>query len=193
MRAPAGGAGVQVVGDHPIPEILQGAPAGCNDKVSGVLVPFGLTAKICEHDGTGKTGWGLCRTFPPGGQYVGNDLNDRGTSFWVSDQVMSFYFTSADDEVPPALNGGVFYEGTTDGNGKFRVELGLNTDWYTKSYEYSLPTWCAHPDVWESTKNNNAQWGYSVSGGVLKITLQVKPRLPFGANSWVGVGVRCKA
>lgn len=59
----------------------KGAPNGCNDKISLVTVPIGMSARICEHDGQGSSGWGLCRDFGAGTSYVGNDLNDQGTTF----------------------------------------------------------------------------------------------------------------
>jgi hypothetical protein len=167
------------------------APPGCNDKVSGVRVPFGLTARICEHDGEGPAGWGLCRDFPPGDHFVGNDLNDRGTSFWVTDKQMTFYFTSAADEVPPAFRFAVNYKGNLDGNGQLSVDLNFDQTWYTKTYEYRLPQWCMNPQLWEATKANAAEWQHQLSGGVLRIVLRVKDRVPFGPNNWVGVGVRC--
>lgn len=94
--------------------------------------------------------------------------------------------------MPPGLTGGVSYAGTTDGNGKFSVNLKVNREWYTKTYAFQLPPWCANPDIWESTKNNNAEGSASVTAGVLNIVLRVKPKLTGGPNSWIGYGVRCK-
>ena len=173
--------------------VAQGAPAGCNDRVSGVKVPFNLEAKICEHDGQGSAGWGKCRNWGVGDHFVGHDLNDRATTFWVKDADANYvYFTSADDEVPPALTGGISYKGDTDGNGSVSIDLDYNTEWYTKTYTLTLPPYCRNPQVWESTRNNNAEWSHTLQGGVLRIVLKVKPRAPFGANSWVGVGIRCR-
>lgn len=167
-------------------------PEGCNDKVSGVTVPIGMTARICEHDGQGSDGEGLCRDFGGGTSYVGNDLNDQGTSFFVSDNGSYFYLTTADDEVPSALNVGVTWTSNGDGkNGGFSVSITASRDWYTKSYSIPLPDWCAHPDVFESTKANDAEWKSTISSGILKIEMRVRPRLPFSSNNWVGVGVRC--
>jgi hypothetical protein len=166
-------------------------PQGYNDTASSIEVPIGMSGKICEHDG-GNGDYGNCRTYGAGTSFVGDDLNDRGTSFWANDQGSYFYLTTADDEVPSALDVGVTYTATTDGtNGQVSVTLKINRDWYTKNYSIPLPTYCAHPEVFESTKANKAEWTSTISGGVLNIELKVQRHVPTTPNNWVGVGVRC--
>jgi hypothetical protein len=169
---------------------------GCNDKTSGVTVPFGLQVRMCDHDGRGRpTPWGACHDFSPGYHPVPSSFNDKASSLWVFEvNEMYFYFTSASDEVPSSLTAGVFYEATTDdpGGGHFKVKFGMDQNWYTKVYELVLPSWCANPDVWETTKNNDASQTHAINNGVLRMELKVQPTAPFGATNWVGVGVRCK-
>ncbi len=144
---------------------------------------------------------GLCRSFAPGNnQYVGNDLNDKGTSFWAYDDQMTFYMTSGSDEVPDSWEIGATYDfQNTSGPGNgFGITFGPDgqkSGRFNKTYRYPLPAWCAHPQIWESTKNGDANWNSSTAGGVLTITLSVMPRQGFGRfgpNNWVGLGVRCK-
>ena len=122
----------------------------------------------------------------------GDDLNDKGTSFWADDKGSYFYLTTADDEVPSAMGVAVTYTGTTDGtNGRVGVTITFSEDWYTKRYSIPLPAYCAHPEVFESTKANKAEWKSTISNGMLNIELKVQLRKPTYLNNWVGVGIRC--
>lgn len=159
----------------------------CNDTASHAVVPFGLQLTACEHE----NGKGGCQGYGPGDHFL-HSFNDRATSYFVSDSEMSFYFTSAADEVPAGLQVGVTYSGTTDGGGDFGVSIKIDQDWYVKQYSLELPPWCPKVQVWEATLNDDAKWNHRMEGHKVLLTLAVKPRpTPLAANNWVGVGVRC--
>jgi len=65
-------------------EGIQGAPGGCNDTLSHLVVPLGLKVRLCEHDGGGGD-WGQCPEFGAGDHGVGPEFSDKATSFWVTD------------------------------------------------------------------------------------------------------------
>ncbi|QSY06043.1 hypothetical protein J2A69_26535 [Burkholderia pseudomallei] len=187
----------------PLSKNREGVPGTCNDTASTISVPFGAGGRICEDDGLGKNGndgWGKCRDYGPGlNQYVGDDMNDIGSSFWAWDDQMVFYMTSDSDEAPDDFVIGITYDfqnnsGPTDGFGVSLLKA--NDGYYYKTYRMPLPVWCEHPDVWESTRNGDATWSDSVQGGVMTLRLKVKARsgmfAKFQSNNWVGVGIRCK-
>lgn len=158
----------------------------CNDKMSGLRVPFGMSVRLCEHDGGGGA-YGACQGFPPGEHYVGDDLNARGVTFVEVSDGMAVYMSTDEATVPGAVN---FKVNVTvpDGEPKVSVSVSLDSDWYHKDYSIPLPKGC-NVQVWESTKLNDATWNHSVTNDVLKIRLSVKPGA--GHRNWVGVAFRC--
>ncbi len=166
----------------------------CNDTVTLIRVPIGMQAKICEHDGVGSTGFGLCKEYPAGDNTAG-ELNDKGTTFWVTDNGSYFYFTSADDEVGTS-SVGVHVSHDDQGHTSFGLDLTVDGPWHQKTYTLALPQWCLNPSIWEATRNNDARWSSHITGSgsskTLTLTLEVQERAIFGAANWVGVGVRCK-
>lgn len=172
--------------------ITQGAPSGCNDTLSHVDVPLNVVVGLAEHDGKGATGFGRYKKFGAGSHAMGDFCNDCATTFWVYDTNENYlYFTSDSEEVPSGWTIGVKYTATDDTSG-FGTILGLDTNWYYKTYSFKLPAYCANPDLWESTKAGNAEWSYQIKDKTLSVTLKVKPQLPLASNNWIGVGIRCK-
>jgi hypothetical protein len=175
--------------DVPLPVGKSWAPANCNDTASSIEIPFGYQVTACEHDGRPPQGFGECRSYAPGFPNLqGTGFGDKATFFEVTDK-MAVYLSSADDEVPAALQGGVTYT-EQDGQGKVRIKLVIDQGYYTKDYSVELPQGCKI-QVWETTKTGDSDWTHSVQNGRLNIRMRVKPRLPGGGNNWVGVGFRC--
>jgi hypothetical protein len=190
--------GVRVFGDWPatgrcdftlLPQDgYQGLPnPNCNDSTSAVDVPFGMSLEICEHDGKGSKGLGKCRRFLPGLSTVGEDLNDKATSYKVEKKMIG-YLNSKDFDT--GIQIGVTANGTIDGP-KVKADLGADSREIVEDYSIELPPSCPHPTVIEGTKAGDAHWGYSIANNRLTLWLRVKSRGFMGANNWVGVEILC--
>ncbi|MDM0053919.1 hypothetical protein [Variovorax sp. J22R115] len=172
-------------------------PPEFNDQVSGALVPIGLMAQICEHDGLGEAGTGHCEDISPPGRFVGDKINDKGTRFWVTDKQSIFTFTSANPRVPSEVQFEFWYRSPGPGA---QFSYMWNKDWYHERYEFDLPDRCANPDLWEGfvskDKDGNplAGWTPTKIGNRLTLELRVKPHFWGVAHkNKVIVGVRCQA
>ena len=190
--------GVRVFGDWPPsgrcdftlpPTGRQGLPnPACNDTTSGVDVPFGMSIEICEHDGQGSAGLGKCRRFLPGMNFVGDDMNDKGTTFIVEPRMIG-YMNSAD--FPTGIKIFIGLSGSDFGNLSASGSIGYDGTWIKEDYSIPLPSSCSAPKVVETTKNGDASWSSSTQSGRLNLHLQIKPKAPFGGNNWVGIEVLC--
>ncbi len=172
---------------NPVKQLI---PWSCNDKTSALTVPFGMSVKMCENDGEGPSGLGRCRQYLPGVFYVGDDMNDVGTSFFVDNRMVG-YLNSAD--FPTDWLVGV--AGTVDlssGKGSTGLQLSSSGREVSESYSIDLPASCRSPRVVELTKANDASWGAHVEGQKLKLSLRVRYRHLAGPNNWVGVEIVCK-
>jgi hypothetical protein len=161
--------------------------APCNEEISAVEVPFGMSVDVCEHDGRGSSGRGKCRRFLPGTYFVGSDFNNIGTSFLVENKMIG-YLNSAD--LPTSWR--VRLKRHTEG--PLKPGMIITSDWngMNMDYDIPLPSSCAHPNLVETTKANSAKWNGRVENGRLKLHLHVDFRGLFGADNWVGVEIKCR-
>jgi hypothetical protein len=190
--------GVRVFGDWPstgrcdftlYPHAgYQGLPnAACNDQISAVDVPFGMSIEICQHDGQGKSGLGKCRRFLPGVSGLDEELNDKGTSFKVENKMIC-YLNSAD------YSPGVKIEITSsNASGSMETDgsIGYDNGWIIQRYSVTLPSHCSKAKVVETTKAGDADWGYHISNNRLGLFLKIRARKVFGGNNWIGVEIIC--
>jgi hypothetical protein len=191
-QTPAAGPSVTVYGDWPptgacdqaltdTSGVLQAFAAPCNDKISAIKVPFGWSARLCEHDAAG--GYGQCRTYlPMEGTFLG-DMNDKATTFSTEHRMVG-YLNSAD--YPVGIKVG--YKYSSDGGS---IEVGYDGTWIAQTYSVILPSGCKL-QLSETTSTGDVEWSQSRSGNTLTLALKVKPRAPAGANHWVGVELQCR-
>lgn len=195
--------GVRIFGDFPSTGFcdatlyasagVQGHPNGeCNDTTSAVDVPFGMSIKLCEHDGQGSSGFGKCRTFLPGITPVGEEFNDKATSYFVEKRMIG-YLNSGDFASPINIFIGVSIDSQgTGGQGTHpATPIGWRSYPISQEYTIPLPASCLNPKVIETTKNGDSSWYSYTKNNVLFIGLEVKPHLPLSGRNWVGVEILC--
>jgi hypothetical protein len=160
-----------------------------NDTISSAQVPFGYTVGMHENENNGEgSGMSVGLTFGDHG-FLGR-FSDRASLVKVYPWT-DVYFSTDDEKVPPPLKTfGMKFTSTTDGsNQSVNVLIDYDTDKkYYKKLEYLLPQGVT-PKVWESTKNGNAGWEYSLDNGLLRVVVWVNPRDILGAKNWVGVRI----
>lgn len=173
-------------------EGYQGLPnPACNDTTSGVDVPFGMSLEICEHDGQGSAGLGKCRRFLPGASGVGDDMNDKGTSFKVERRMIG-YMNSADYPIGVRITIGASSNNPGVQPLSPYGKIGYDGTWITQENHIPLPSSCPNPRVIETTKNGDADWGSSIKNNVLNLWMHIQPKNPIGANNWVGIEIVCQ-
>jgi hypothetical protein len=148
-----------------------------------------MSIEICEHDGQGSAGLGKCRRFLPGMNSVGEDMNDKGTTFLVEPRMIG-YMNSTD--FPTGIKIFIGLSGSDFGNLKPSGSIGYDGTWIKEEYSIPLPTSCPSPRVVETTKNGDGSWSSSIQNGRLDLRLQIKPKAPLGGNNWVGIEVLCR-
>jgi hypothetical protein len=164
--------------------------AACDNNISGVDVPFGLSAEICEFRGAGSEGSGRCRRFMPGRTFVGEDMNDIASSFQVEDGMIAYMNSS---HFPTGVTVTVGVSGNDPGVGSIGplFSVGRDGTWITQAYNIALPESCTQPTFRATTQNGEAEWSKDVRGRHATINLRIKPKAPFGPNNWVGVKMDC--
>ena len=169
----------------------QGLPnPACNDTTSGVDVPFGMSLEICEHDGQGSPGLGKCRRFLPGRSGVGDDMNDKGTSYKVEKRMFG-YLNSAD--YPTGISIMIGVSGQDPGVGPLSPTGKISYDgtWINQENHIPFSSSCRNPTVVEITRSGDAEWGRSITNNTINTWMRVRPKAPFGANNWVGIEIVC--
>jgi hypothetical protein len=160
-----------------------------NDTVSSAQVPFGYTVGLHENENNGEgSGMSAGLTFGDHG-FLGR-FSDRASLVKVYPWT-DVYLSTDDAKVPPALKSfSLKFTSTTDGSSQsVGVVIDYDTDTkYFKEFRYQFPQGDT-PKVWESAKNGNAGWEYSLDNGLLVVRVWVNPRDILGAKNWVGVRV----
>jgi hypothetical protein len=164
-------------------------PGYCNDTTSGVDVPFGMSVEVCENGVGDPHGLGKCRRFLPGMNNVGDDLNDKASSFLVDNKMVG-YMNSAD--YPTGIKIGINFSGSDFNNLSPGGSIGYDEGWFYQNSVIPLPSSCPNPHIVELTKAGDASWYSKVENNQLKLNLRVKNKSLFGANNWVGVEIVCQ-
>jgi hypothetical protein len=181
---------------------------GCNDSASGIDVPWGMSATLCDNvdprwndpnpDVAKQANLGYCRHYLPGRYQIDGAFNDKASSLKVNNGMVG-YLSSGD--FPPDIAIGVSLSSPTDTfNPSATVFVGSSGGWVLQAYRVVIPPSCAQPNVRETTKNGDAHWSGSWKPGApLLLNLRVQYRqLLQGvwkgyANNWVGVELTCKS
>jgi hypothetical protein len=165
----------------------------CNDQVSGVDVPFGMSLEICEHDGGSPKGYGKCRRFLPGSSGVGDDMNDKGSVFKVENRMFG-YINERDFDSDWDIPIGISYSTPAGLLGPIQPMPGRISarTWIDEDYSIPLPSTCPHPVVVELTKNNQAEWDSDLKNNLLHVHLSARKKPMFGEGNWVGIEIVCR-
>ncbi len=160
-------------------------PWACNDRISGLDVPFGMSAEICEHEGPGL---GKCRRFLPGRSFVGSDLNDKATTFLVDPKMIG---NLDSNDYPPGFFISIGISGSID-NPRAGGSIGYDGTDLVYHDAIPLPNTCLNPHVITTSKRNDGSATSFVKDGILNVTMRVKPTPPFGSSSQIGIEIKCQ-
>src|SRR3989442_133290 len=95
------------IGLFEITTMQQGELTSYPDRAGNAL----MSIEVCENGAGDPKGLGKCRRFLPGMNFVGNDLNDKASSFLVDNKMIG-YLNSADFEAGYVI--GIKLVGTSD-------------------------------------------------------------------------------